>query len=219
MDAVPHDQPVEVILVLDRSGSMESIWADTIGGLKAFVDEFRQSAPHARFTLVLFNDAVSTLYASIPAAEVPEIKSGGELVPSNRTAMFDGICSAIDGAGKRFAEYPEDVRSKLRVVCAIISDGIENASREYRRDDVKQRVQRQAEQFGWQFNYLGANQDAIVAGGGLGIDAGRSAGYSANAHGIREALVGSSKRAVDYAVCGASGAMNISDEERRKLNQ
>lgn len=214
---IPADQPAEVIVVLDRSGSMHNIWQDTMGGLKSFVDDYKATAPHAKLTVVLFNHNVATPYSSVPMSDVPDFVAGGEFTPSGNTAMLDAICQGIDEAGKRFGEYAEDVRSKLRVVCAIITDGQENSSREATYESTKARIEKQSKEFGWQFTFLGADQDAVLAGSKIGISGANSADFAKNAQGVNAVFRSSSDKARRYGASGAVGAMAYTADDRKTL--
>ena len=88
---------------------------------------------------------------------------------SGCTALNDAVCTAIDTLGHEFAEMPESERPE-HVLCVIITDGLENASRKYSAEDVKDRIEHQKTAYKWDFQFLAADQDAFAAGEALGID-------------------------------------------------
>lgn len=215
---IPADQPLELIVILDRSGSMEQIWGDTMGGLRSFIASYREIAPHANLTLTLFNTQVVTPFTSTALSHVGEIKDGlPHFYPIGGTALNDAICGSIDEAGRRFAVYPEAIRSKLRVMCLIITDGEENSSRSHSKSDVKMRVSRQQEQWGWEFQYLGANVDAIAEARQYGIGAMRAANFAPTGAGAQMVFSNSCDKFGTYAASGAKGGLDYTEKDREDL--
>src|SRR4051812_11154444 len=150
--------------LLDRSGSMQSIKSDIEGGFAAFVDEQRKAAGAARATLAQFDDVYELVYADRPIADVPPL----DLQPRNMTALHDAIGRLITDAGAKLAAMPASERPGT-VVVAIMTDGLENASKEWTGPSVKALVEQQTVAYGWTFMYMGADQDAIEVGASLGI--------------------------------------------------
>ena len=162
--------------LLDRSGSMQSIREDTIGGFDAFIAEQRTQPGDCRVTLAQFDDRYDVVYADLPIAEVP----GLQLQPRGTTALLDAIGRLVTDAGERLAALPEADRPGT-VIVGIMTDGHENASKEWSHAAVKSLIQQQTQTYGWEFLYMGADQDAIEVGTGLGVPAARSMTYSRNA--------------------------------------
>lgn len=154
----------EIIVVLDRSGSMEHIKKDMEGGFNAFVEEQRREPGEARLTLVKFDEEVALEYAGVPLENVPPLS----IVPRGWTALHDAIGMTIVKTGERLAALPEDDRPK-RVLFVVITDGEENRSKEWNAARVKEAVQHQTEKYSWQFVYIGANQDSVLNAKDLGI--------------------------------------------------
>jgi len=159
--------------LLDRSGSMQSIKSDIEGGFAAFVEEQRAAAGQCRATLAQFDDVYEVVYADRPIADVPPL----DLQPRNMTALHDAMGRLITDAGQSLAALPEDQRPGT-VIVAIMTDGLENASKEWHGASIKALVEQQTRQYGWQFLYMGADQDAVEVGQGLGVAAGSSVTYS-----------------------------------------
>src|SRR4051794_24630913 len=150
--------------LLDRSGSMQSIKSDIEGGFAAFVEEQRKSAGQARATLAQFDDVYELVYADRPIADVPPL----DLQPRNMTALHDAMGRLITDAGASLAALPESGRPGT-VIVAIMTDGMENASKEWTGASIKALVEQQTTTYGWTFMYMGADQDAIEVGESLGI--------------------------------------------------
>jgi hypothetical protein len=158
--------------LLDRSGSMQSIKSDTEGGFAAFVEEQRQAPGRCRVTLAQFDDHYEEVYADRDVADVPAL----DLQPRSTTALLDAMGRLVTDAGRRLAALPEAERPGT-VIVAVMTDGLENASREWTHPAVKALVEQQTVDYGWQFMYLGADQDAIEVGTSLGVSAEHSLTY------------------------------------------
>jgi len=158
--------------LLDRSGSMQSIKGDTEGGFDAFIAEQRGQSGECRVTLAQFDDTYEQVYADRPVAEVPPLK----LQPRGTTALLDSIGRLVGEAGARLAALPEEQRPGV-VIVGIMTDGYENASRELSHAHVKSLIETQTRDYGWQFLYLGADQDAIEVGASIGVTAANSMTY------------------------------------------
>ena len=156
-----------------RSGSMESIKDDTIGGFNAFMTEQRQHPGACLVTLAQFDDLYEVVYADKPIAEVPRL----DLRPRGTTALLDAIGRLITDAGQHLADLPEAERPGT-VILGIMTDGYENASKEWTHPTIKALVQQQTATYSWEFLYMGADQDAIEVGTALGVPAARSMTYS-----------------------------------------
>ncbi|WP_223163662.1 vWA domain-containing protein [Nocardioides humilatus] len=158
--------------LLDRSGSMQSIKADTEGGFTAFIDEQRKVPGECRVTLAQFDNAYEVVYSDRPVADVPRLV----LEPRGSTALLDAMGRLITTAGKDLAALAEDERPGT-VIVAVMTDGYENASQEWTHPAIKALVEQQTADYAWQFLYMGADQDAIEVGTSLGVSAGASVTY------------------------------------------
>ena len=157
----------ELVVILDRSGSMSTIWSDMIGGLNSFVNEQKKVPGEAKFTLVVFDTEYKMIYGGIDLHRVSYI-DGNQFPPRSATALLDAVGHTIDEVGARLANLPEEERPR-KVIVTIITDGVENASNKYTRQTIADKIKHQAEVYKWEFQYLGANQDAITVGGKLNI--------------------------------------------------
>ena len=183
--------------LLDRSGSMQSIRTDTEGGFDAFMAEQRTQPGSCRVTLAQFDDRYEEVYRDVPVADVPPLS----LQPRGTTALLDSVGRLVGDAGARLAALPEHERPGV-VIVGIMTDGLENASRELTHAQVKAMVQRQTHEFSWQFLYLGADQDAIEVGTSLGVAADRSLTYS---RGRVDAVMAATSRNVGRARAAVAG--------------
>jgi len=174
--------------LLDRSGSMQSIKADTEGGFAAFVQEQRNAVSgECRVTLAQFDNTYELVYADVPLADVPPL----DLAPRGSTALLDAMGRMITEAGARLAALPEDRRPGT-VVVAVMTDGHENASTEWTHPAIKSLVEQQTESYRWQFLYMGADQDAIEVGRSMGVKAEHSVTYGRGK--AREAMAATSAK-------------------------
>jgi hypothetical protein len=207
----------DITMVLDRSGSMQSIKDDTIGGFDAFTSEQRRLPGRCTVSLVQFDNVYEEVYTGRDLADVPSLT----LVPRGSTAMLDAIGRAVNATGAWLAAMPEDQRPGT-VIVGIMTDGLENASREFTYPMVKALIEQQEQVYGWTFMYMGANQDAIEVGASLGVARDRSLTYAgpkvAAAMGAYSASVGTIREAVAAGapVEQARRRAAYSDEQRRK---
>ena len=155
-----------IYVLLDRSGSMQSIKDDIVGGFDAFVAEQRRGDGECRMSLARFDNEYELVFSDVPVEEVGPL----QLDPRGSTALLDSMGRLIVDAGARLAALPEGRRPGT-VVVAVMTDGLENASREWTHPAIKSLVDQQTGTYGWQFLYMGADQDAVEVGSGLGIDA------------------------------------------------
>ena len=161
-----------IAVLLDRSGSMQSIKSDTEGGFDAFIDGQRQNPGRCDVTLAQFDNEYEEVYIAKPIAEVPPLS----MDPRGTTALLDGIGRLIITTGKRLAALPEAERPGA-VIVVILTDGQENASKEFDIATIKKMITEQTNTYSWSFVYLGANQDAIDVAAGLGVAKGDAITY------------------------------------------
>jgi hypothetical protein len=165
----------DITVVLDRSGSMASIASDVIGGLNTFIQGQAQVEGEARFTLAQFDDQYEVVHAHVPVQQVPPL-TDRTYVPRGSTALLDAIGRTIIDTGARLAMLPEAERPEA-VIFAVQTDGLENASREFTRQQVFEMIRHQEEKYAWQFVFLAADQDAIDEGGKMGFAAASALDY------------------------------------------
>ena len=195
-----------IAVVLDRSGSMASCADDTVGGFNTFVDEQKKGVGAATFTLAQFDNIYEIVHNGIDIKTVPPI----EFLPRGGTALLDAIGKTIAITGEWLRAKPEAERPE-RVVFVILTDGEENASTEYKRPQIMDMIQHQESAYNWQFVFLAANQDAIAAGGTMGVQASASLTYNA---GKSRQAYRTLSNTLTNARSGASSRIGFTKEDR-----
>lgn len=173
----------EIVFILDRSGSMAGLEADTIGGFNAMVEKQKRSEGAAVLSTVLFDHNCTVLHDRVDIRKVEPMNDRTYTV-GGCTALLDAIGGAIHHIGNvhKYARR-EDVPQ--HTIFVITTDGMENASKRYNASEVRQMIRRQKEKYGWEFLFLGANIDAIETARNFGISADRAANYHADGRGTQ----------------------------------
>ena len=173
----------ELVFILDRSGSMQGLETDTIGGFNSMLKKQKKEPGEALVSTVLFDDRVEVLHDRVRADRVKPI-TDREYYVRGCTALLDAVGGAIHHIGNihKYAR-PEDVPEHTLFI--ITTDGMENASHCYSARQVRQMIRRQKKKYGWEFLFLGANIDAVETAGHLGIDADRAVNYHCDSEGTR----------------------------------
>ena len=175
----------EIVAILDKSGSMQGVRNDALGGINTFIEDQKKEDGEANFTLVTFDTISNKIFDRKNIKEV-DILSEKDYVPGGDTALLDAVASQIDELGKILSETAEDDRPE-NVIFAILTDGAENASRKYTREQLMEKITHQTDAYKWEFIFLAANQDAIQAAADIGIAANHSMNYAATGLGTRSA--------------------------------
>jgi len=173
----------ELVFILDRSGSMQGLENDTIGGFNAMIEKQKAVAGEALVSTVLFDNESQVIHDRVDIRSIRPM-TREEYSVRGCTALLDAIGGAIHHIGNvhKYARA-EDVPEKTLFV--ITTDGMENASHRYSSDEVKRKIQRQQEKYGWEFIFLGANIDAVETAGRLGIARNRAAQFHSDREGTR----------------------------------
>ncbi len=160
-----------ITVILDRSGSMHSIRNDVIGGFNSFLQEQKTEADSATLTLVQFDSVnpYELVHNELPLDEVPDL-TRRSYVPRGTTPLLDALGRGIHEVEARRNERAGR-QSPAKEVFAVITDGRENASREYRRAQVEEMVKEKTEKDGWQFVFLSADLSSIRDALSVGIEA------------------------------------------------
>ena len=165
----------ELVMILDRSGSMQGLEADTIGGFNSMIEKQKKEDGEAFVSVVLFDDICEVLYDRVPVGKVERMTDRQYFV-RGCTALLDAVGGAIHHIGNvhKYARE-EDVPEKT--IFVITTDGMENASRRYSYEKVRRMIERQKEKYNWEFLFLGANIDAVREAARFGIQASRAANW------------------------------------------
>lgn len=173
----------EVVFILDRSGSMSGLEADTIGGFNSMIAKQKKEEGEAYISTVLFDDQTEVLYDRVPIHRV-ESMNDNQYYVRGCTALLDALGGAIHHIGNVHKYAREEDRPE-KTLFIITTDGMENASHKYSYDKVKKMVERQKKEYGWEFLFLGANIDAIEVAGRFGIAANRAINYKCDSKGTQ----------------------------------
>lgn len=207
----------EIVFILDRSGSMNGLEQDTIGGFNAMLKKQQKAEGEALISTVLFDNESVVLHDRIRVQDVRPMTERDYTV-RGCTALLDAIGGAIHHIGciHKYAR-PEDVPE--HTVFVITTDGMENASRRYDSERVKQMIERQKQKYGWEFLFLGANIDAVQTARHLGIGAERAVNYHADRAGTQlnyEVLSEAIHTVRSNAPLGASWKARIDEDYRAR---
>ena len=172
----------ELVFVLDKSGSMSGLEKDTIGGFNSMLEKQKEVDGECLITTVLFDNGYELLHDRIDIRAVSPITEK-EYSVGGSTALLDAIGRTINKISNAQRHTADEFRAE-NVMFVIITDGEENASREYSSDKVKAQIQRQKEKYGWEFVFLGANIDAVETASRFGIAPDRAQNYHADGEGM-----------------------------------
>lgn len=175
----------EILCVIDKSGSMAPRAGDVVGGFNRFLADQKACPGEARITMTLFDTLCAILYSNKPLQEAPDL-TYYDYVPGGCTALLDAIGRTITEAGAAFAARPEAERPE-KVVVLIMTDGQENSSKEHTWEAIRAMIERQQNEWHWQFVFLGANQDSFAEGAKIGIKVETTANFVATPQGFARA--------------------------------
>lgn len=173
---------LELVFILDRSGSMCGLERDTIGGFNGMMEKQKKENGEVVVTTVLFDDKVELLHDRMDIRALSPLTDKDYYV-RGCTALLDALGSTITRIARNHAHMAEDYRPG-KTLFVIITDGYENASREYSRAKVKELIEQEKRKHGWEFLFLGANIDAVATAETIGIDEDHSADFHADEKGV-----------------------------------
>ena len=200
------------LIILDESGSMHGLESDTIGGFNSLIDKQKMTEGKCYVSTVLFDNDCKVLHDRVELENVKPMTHNDYQV-GGCTALIDAIGGAIKHIGNihKYA-HPEDVPAKTMFV--ITTDGMENASVKYTSDDVKRMIERQKNQYGWEFLFIGANIDAVETAKSIGIRSERAANYKYSKKGTRNLY-----DAVDCAVTSMRNCEAPNENWKKELEK
>lgn len=171
----------ELVFILDRSGSMSGLEADTIGGFNSLLAQQRQKDGEAILSTVLFDDQMEVLHDRVNIKMVKDLTDEDYIV-RGCTALLDAMGKAIKHINKVQKSLPEDEQPE-KTMFIITTDGMENSSHEYTYEKIKKMVEKKQSKKHWEFLFLGANIDAIGTAANLGIRSDRATNYHCDSEG------------------------------------
>lgn len=206
-----------MIVVLDKSGSMGDVREATISAFNEFLEDQKKVPGEVLLTLVLFDTVVVTHHLNQPL-EVASKLTHDNYRPSGMTALYDAVGATIDRVGAHLSQMPEGERPE-RVLVVIQTDGMENMSREYSARRVADMIEHQRSRYAWDFMFLGADQDAWLQAGKMGIKRGSTVSYDHTNVGTRSAMlvVNSTVRGYRTSVGGQSVAQSLVEQNANDI--
>ncbi len=191
----------ELVFILDKSGSMSGLEADTIGGYNSMLEKQKAVDGECYITTVLFDNNYELLHDRIDIRAVSPI-SEKEYQVGGSTALLDAIGRTISKIGSVQKHTADDYRAE-KVLFVIITDGEENSSREYSAEKIKAQIERQKTKYGWEFIFLGANIDAVQTASRFGIEPDRAQNYHADSEGVELNFRVMSEAVATFRECAA----------------
>lgn len=189
----------EMVFILDRSGSMSGLESDTIGGFNSLIEKQKKEDGTCFVSTVLFSDKTQTVHDRVALEDIEKM-TDKDYIPMGCTALYDAIGNTVAHI-TNIHRYIREEDVPANTVFVIITDGYENASREYTHKKVKELVESKKKKEGWEFMFIGANIDAAATAETIGIGGNMAANYCADERGtgvVFEAL------AAPLAACRAS---------------
>ncbi|WP_405304906.1 vWA domain-containing protein [Methanobrevibacter sp.] len=172
MEKVPQNQDLDLIFLIDRSGSMHGSEKDTIGGFNSFIEREREKGFNTNVTTILFDDAYEVLYERKSIDDVSEL--------TEREYYVRGCTALLDAIGKTITTLNHKIDNKVLFV--IMTDGMENSSVEFSKDQIKNMISSHS----WEFIFIGADIDSYAEAGALGIRKSRVANYAKSKRGVED---------------------------------
>lgn len=195
----------ELVFILDRSGSMSGLESDTIGGFNAMIEKQKKQDGECYVSTVLFDNVSEVLHDRVKLTDIKPM-TDKEYTVRGCTALIDAIGGAIHHIGN-VHKYARSEDVPEHTVFVITTDGMENASHKYSGEKVKRMIERQKEQYGWEFLFIGANIDAVETAAQYGISKDRAVNYNADEVGTKILY-----ETVSKAVCDVRYSLSIDDD-------
>ena len=202
----------EIVFILDRSGSMAGLEADTIGGFNSMIQKQQNEPGEAWVSTVLFDNYCEVIHDRADIRKIEPMTERDYYVRGS-TALLDAVGKAIHHIGNVHKYAREEDRPE-KTLFVITTDGMENASREYSYERVRRMIEHQKEKYGWEFLFLGANIDAAKEAARFGIGADYSANYHADRQGTAVIF-----EAMSEAVCSARAARPMSAGWKKRVDE
>ncbi len=194
----------EIVYILDRSGSMSGLEADTIGGFNSMMEKQKKTGEKAVVSTVLFDDECEVIQDRVPIEKIEQMTEKQYFV-RGCTALLDAVGGAIHHISN-VHKYARNEDRPEKTIFVITTDGMENASSRYSREKIEKMVKKQQKKYGWEFIFIGANIDAYAEAQKYGIRRDRAVNYVSDGIGTATVYGGVSK-----AVCSVMEAGNITE--------
>lgn len=194
-------EPVQIICILDRSGSMANLANDTIGGYNSFLAKQKENSGEAEVTTVLFDNEYELIADAVNLKEIADLDSE-TYYARGTTALLDAVgrtITSVLGKMDKDGICPE----KRRVLVMIMTDGLENASTEYKKATVKSLIEETTENYKWNYIFMGANIDSAQEASAIGIKPRHAMNYSADSEGVANSFARMSEAADEVRDSGS----------------
>ena len=191
----------ELVMILDKSGSMYGLEEDSIGGCNSMIEKQKNEPGECRLTTILFDNRIELLHDRIDIRAVKPL-TGDDYRPGGSTALIDAIGYGIKKIIGVQKNCSEDYKAE-KVIFIIITDGMENSSREFSSDQVKKMIEHEKKKYGWEFIFLGANIDSVETASRFGIDADRAVDYISDRRGTALNYKVMSDAVSEFRACGS----------------
>jgi uncharacterized protein YegL len=211
-DNIMKNQHIEIVFILDKSGSMSGLEADTIGGFNAMIQKQQKESGKVTVTTVLFDDRYQLLHDRIDLGAVQPL-TDKEYYVEGSTALLDAIGKTINKI-VNVQKHSAINHQAGKVLFIITTDGMENASREYSYPKIKQMIDTQVNEYEWEFIFLGANINAEDVAGDLGISEDRAVNYNSDSLGTQINYM-----PMNDAISKVRSCQELNDEWRIKVDE
>ena len=202
----------EIVFILDRSGSMAGLEADTIGGFNAMIRKQKEETGEAYVSTVLFDNHTEVIHDRVDIRNV-QPQTSRDYYVRGCTALLDAVGKSIHHIGNVHKYAREEDRPE-KTLFVITTDGMENASHTYTYEKLKAMIEHQKEQYGWEFLFLGANIDAAKEAARFGITEDRAANYHADHQGTAVIY-----EAMSEAVCNVRACRPMNADWKRRVDE
>lgn len=193
-----------IAVVLDRSGSMNSVRDDAIGGFNTFLSQQQALPGEASMTVAQFDHEYLVTHANKPLRDVPPLNTV-TYAPRGMTALYDAIGRTVDTVGAELAALPASERP-AKVLMLIITDGFENSSREYSGARIREMIAHQREKYSWEFIFIGSDEKAIGdAQKTLGMQTNSTRSYRSANEVMTKGLIAASAGTFSYRASNQAG--------------
>ena len=202
----------EIVFILDRSGSMSGLEADTIGGFNSMIEKQKKENGEALISTVLFDNASEVIHDRVNVRDIKPMTDKDYTV-RGCTALLDAIGGAIHHICN-IHKYARTEDAPEHTLFVITTDGMENASRRYDSETVKKMIEKQKERYGWEFLFLGANIDAVETARHFGIGADRAVNYHSDSRGTKL-----NYEVVSEAICAVRCSSPLSQDWKKRIDE
>jgi len=196
-------------VILDRSGSMESLAEEAVGMFNRFLDDQKTLPDYAELSLIQFDDLYEENYLRMPIKDCPDLIPWETYKPRGMTALYDAVGKSINTIGENLKALSSEERPE-RILFVIITDGYENASKEFTGKVIGEMISHQKEVYNWDFIFLAAGIDAITEGMKFGVDVSKCSSVSFDEDGVKNVGNTMSNYTTSYRMSGDT-SMKVED--------